>query len=113
MTIQNFMAEQIERIGLALAEFIGTTDPSRLSWQPEIPGGAPTRSVLEQIGECIAVNRRFAALLRGEEVPPQPGGATGTVPASPEEAQADIITSAEELAAAVRALKDAGLDKIY
>jgi hypothetical protein len=113
MSVQDFMAEQIERMGAALADFIDTTEPSRLAWRPELPGSAPTRSILEQAGECIAVNRRFAALLRGDEDAVQPGGTVGVSPANAEDARSELIASAGELAAAVRALDAAGLERTY
>ena len=106
MTIQEYVAEQTERVATALADFVGTTDPARLSWEPSLEGGGKGRSVLDQMAECIAVNFRFAALLRGEPAPEAPAA-----PQSAADAQAQIVASAEQLAAAIRALTDSDLEK--
>ena len=49
----------------SFAHFIATTPDDRLVWHPHIEGAAPTRSILEQVSECVGVNRMMAALLRG------------------------------------------------
>lgn len=113
MTAQEFMAEQIERMGESLASFIETTDAAKRPWKPEIAGSAPTRSALEQAGECIATNRYFAALLRGEQVDMPAGGAKAVVLQDAEEARTLLMESSTELAAAVRAMDDASLDQPY
>ena len=66
MDVRVYMADQIVRIGVSLSGFLESTDPERLHWKPGLNGSAPTRSVLELVGECVAVNKRFASLLRGE-----------------------------------------------
>lgn len=111
MNAQDYMAEQIERMGLALAHFAASTAPKRLTWQPSVEGSAPTRSILEQIAECVGVNNSFAALLRGEGPP------TGAM-AIPEftrvhEAQIQLIASTTVLADAVRGLEDDALTRTF
>lgn len=113
MTTQELLAEQIERMGESLAHFIETTSPEQRTWKPQVTGSAPTRSVLEQASECIAVNRNFAALLRGEQVEVPTGGAVGKELLDLEEARTELIESSRELAAAVRALDEEALDRRF
>ena len=113
MNAQEYMAEQIERMGQTLAHYVGTTDAARLTWQPRIEGSAPTRSVLEQVGECVVINRHFAALLRGES-PTMPAGSwIGPDFADGQDAQTQLIASATELAQAVRIFPDADMPRTY
>jgi DinB superfamily len=113
MTVQEFMADQIERMAAGLASFIESTAPDRVSWRPEAPGGAETRSALEQAQECVAVNRYFAALLRGEQLDIPAGGVRGTPLEGVEDARKQLSESSAELAEAIRALSDAALAKTY
>ena len=113
MNAQEYMAEQVERIGPILAHYVATTDPSKLDWEPAVEGSAPTRSVLEQIGECVVVNRHFAALLRGENPPLPAGGWTHEGFADSQDAQEQLIASANELAQAIRAFDDDGLARTF
>jgi hypothetical protein len=107
MTIQNYAADQTERMAASLAHFVATTDPSRLGWELSAEGGGHTRSILDQIAECVVVNRRFAALLRGEPAPaPTPRFTDG------QDAQAQIVSSAGELAVAIRAVADDALETL-
>ena len=115
MTAQEYIAEQTERMGTILAHYVATTAPDKLHWQPTAEGSAPTRSVLEQIGECVAVNRLFAAMLCGKDVKMPPGGFAGLGFANGEEAQAQaqLIASAAELAAAIRPLSEEALEQNF
>ncbi len=106
MTIQDYIAEQTERVAAALADFVGTTPPDRLLWEPSLEAGGQGRSVLDQMAECISVNFRFAALLRGETAPEAP-----PAPQSAADAQAQIVASGDKLAAAIRGLTDEDLEK--
>ncbi len=105
MTLQDCIAEQTERVAAALADFAATTAPDRLHWEPTGEGGAKGRSVLDQIAECIGVNFRFAALLRGEPAPEAP-----LAPQSAAEAEQQLTASAGALAATIRALSDDALE---
>ena len=107
MTIQEYVADQTERIAASLSHFVATTDPARLSWELTAEGGGHTRSVLDQIAECVGVNHRFAALLRGELTPDIP-----SAPHSAAEVEAQLTASAGELAAAIRAVPDNALDNV-
>src|ERR1051325_6782116 len=102
MTVQEFMADQIERMAAGLASFIETTAPDRISWRPEAAGSAETRSALEQAQECIAVNRYFAALLRGEQLEIPAGGVRGTPLEDVEDARSQLEESSSELAESIR-----------
>ncbi len=107
MTLQDYVAEQTERVAAALADFAATTAPDRLHWEPTSEGGGQTRSVLNQITECIGVNFRFAALLRGEpalDAPPAPQTAA--------EAQEQLTASAGALAATIRGLSEDALEAL-
>ena len=99
-SMYEWQAEVIENTAHNLAHYLGSTRSDRLEWQPELQGCAEVRSALAQIAECEGINRRFAAILRGE---------TPTPPAEEpyanlEDAQARLRDSARELADAVRAL---------
>lgn len=113
MNAQEYMAEQIERMGPILAHYVATTAPDKLTWQPHVEGSAPTRSVLEQIGECIVINHHFAALLRGEE-PTMPANSwKGPDIGNSQDAQNQLLASTTELAQAVRTFSDADMQRAY
>lgn len=111
MRIQDYVAEQMERMAESLAHFIGTTRADRLDWQPPAEEGGQTRSALQQVGECVVVNRYMAQLMRGEETPTAPSYEFAF--ASTEEAQRLLLESAMELADAIRGLSDADLDRDF
>jgi hypothetical protein len=114
MTVFEFQATRIERIAEALAHFVATTEPDKLEWRVPLHG-AQTRTILELVGECIIVNRYAAALLRGETDLLQPRF-DGDMPApfaDAVDAQSQLISSAAEVAAAVRGLTEGALDREY
>ena len=113
MTVQQFMADQIVRIADSLASFLESTDQAKVSWQPDPPGSAPARSALELAQECVAVNRYFAALLRGERVEAPPGGVRGTALADVADALRQLTESSADLADAIRSLDDDAFAKTY
>ena len=113
MTAQEYMAEQTERMGPMLAYFVAATAPDKLKWEPSAEGSAPTRSVLDQIAECVGVNRRFAALLRGDEILPSAGNSPVPEFTDAQDAQDQIIASASELAASIRGLDDEALERTF
>jgi len=112
MKVQEYIARQTERMGDSLAHFIATTPEDRLVWHPSVEGSAPTRSILEQVSECVHVNRRIAALLRGGK-PPTDAEAAAPKFANGQDAQEQLVISARELAAAIRTMKDADLSNVY
>lgn len=110
MTIFEWQANIIERGGATLAHALATTPEDRLDWHPSADPQSKTRSTLDQAAECIDVNRRMTALLRGET----PGPPASERPfANGQEAQEQIRESAKELADAVRGLDEEALTRIY
>ena len=109
MTVFEFQASRIETTSELLAHALATTAPDKQDWRPALAGSVPTRSALEQVGECVLVNRYFAALLRGESPEGNPLGLGVPDFASAEDAQSELLASANGLAAAVRALPDEAL----
>lgn len=110
MTVTDYIARQTERIADSLAHFVASTPDDRLVWHPALEKSAQTRSVLEQITECIAVNRLIASILRGAE------GVTGypeVAVANGQDAQEQLVMSARELAAAIRALSPEDLTRSW
>ena len=113
MSIQEYMGRQTERMGDSLAHFVATTPEDRLVWHPSIEGAAPTRSILEQVAECVVVNRLIATLIRGGKLdPPDPNAAPHKF-ANGQDAQEQLVTSARELAAAIRMMSDADLARTF
>ena len=113
MTVPEYIARQTERMADSFAHFIATTPDDRLVWHPHIEGAAPTRSILEQVSECVVVNRMMAALLRGGKVEPTNPNSPPIKFANGQDAQEQLVTSARELAAAIRMMPEADLARIY
>ncbi|MCW3099690.1 MAG: DinB superfamily [Chthonomonadaceae bacterium] len=114
MHVPEYMATQTERMTDSLANFIATTREDKLAWQPQIEGSVPTRSVLEQVAECVVVNRMIAALLRGETPPPPAvSAAPPLVLATGAEAQEQLRASGTELAGAIRTMTEEDLERAY
>ncbi len=109
MTVQEYAAQQTERIGESYCQFLKSTHTERLSWRPSWPGSAETRSILELTAECIAVNHAFAAIMRGSEGSMKPG----LIPGSAEEACSQLHASVDDLAAAIRALSAEDLERSF
>ena len=113
MRIPEYMASQTERMADSLAHFIRTTPEDRLVWHPALEGGAPTRSILEQTAECVTVNRMMAILIRTGEPPAAVPEEEGVHFANGQDAQEQLVMSARELSAAIRAMQDDDLRRIY
>ncbi len=111
MTLGQWQARLIVKSAKILATFVESTDPERLKWRPSIGDESSTRSVLEQVGECIFANIRFRHIFLGQE-PPAPPEEWDTF-ASAEDAKLQLIESATELAAIVATLDSASLAKEY
>jgi hypothetical protein len=109
MKPQHLLAEQIERIADSMAYFIETTSPDVLAWNPEMPGSAGSRSILQMVAECVAVNQRFTAKLsdKDSETIQEPGFESG------EEAVKQILDSGRTFAAVIRTLPDEALSSTY
>jgi hypothetical protein len=113
MTVMEFQAKKIERIAEALAHYVATTREDRLTWEVPGEGEAKGRSALDMVSECVVTNKMFAALLRGETPDVQAARANAPTFTDAETANAQLIASGKELGAAVRALTDADLARIF
>ncbi len=113
MNVPEYMARQTERMADSLAHFIATTPEDKLVWHPQMEGSAPTRSILEQVGECVAVNRLIASLLRSGKPPEASPGRTAPAFANGQDAQEQLVASARELAEAVRGMSEEDLTRTY
>jgi hypothetical protein len=113
MNVPEYVAHQTERMTDGLAHFVATTQQDRVQWQPQTEGSCPTRSVLEQIAECVVVNRMIAAGLRGETPLAPVSAGPPLVFTSSADAQEQLQASGAELAAAIRAMTEADLERMY
>src|SRR5262245_19074685 len=114
MTVFEFQASRIERIAIAMSQFLASTRPDKLDWHPPIEG-ADTRTIYEMVSECIQTNLNCAASLRatGDEAQPTRGNPKEMNFSSPEDAGNRLIGSARELASAVREMRASDLDRDY
>ena len=108
MTIFEWQGNLCEMMSHRVAHFVETTREDWLDKRPAIDDSSQTRSVLEQIGECVRINRAAAAHLRGE----QPEKSEWT-PANSEEAQRELIASAKAYADAIRAQDESVFGKKF
>ncbi len=92
-----------------MASFVESTQVAVLDWRPEMPGSAGTRTVLEMVGECVTVNRRFAAKLAGEDEE----GLSGPTLVGPDDAASQIAESGRKLAEAIGSVSDEALARDY
>lgn len=113
MTLFEWQAKLIERAAIFLGHTLETTAPDKQGWSPTCEGDAKARSPLEQVGECIGFNKMCAAVLSGATLPPTDGHEMPAAPASAEQAKADLIASANELAEVVRNLDESSLTRSY
>lgn len=113
MKVTEYLANQTERIAAGLANFISTTNPDKLNWKPELPGSKGTRSVLEQVSECVQVNLMMAKLFRGESVTATSGGMPVLEFSDTAAAKEALIESAAEFASVIRNLDETALEKTY
>jgi hypothetical protein len=109
MTIQEFQARKIERVARTIAHFVVTTPEDKLDWCPATCDASCTRSVLDQVRECVAVNRSFAALLRCDACASTDSRAIVDLIS----AQEELMASARELAEVVRVLPDEALSRCF
>jgi hypothetical protein len=112
MNVLEYQAEQIVRSAKMVAYWVETTDPTRLAWEPKAEAESSTRSILDQLGECIGVNYMMAAALK-EEGPGSPDGGDRPAPVDGAQACRELVTSAEALASVVRDLGEDALTKTY
>lgn len=90
-----------------MASFIESTQADVLHWRPETPDSKGTRTILEMVAECVAVNNRFAAKLTGlNEGDIAEPNLVGT-----EDAVSQIVESGQNLAEVVGGLSDEALTR--
>ena len=112
-TVPEYIARQTERFAETLAHGLETTAEDKRGWRVAVEGSAPTRSALEQVAECVVINRYIAALLRGDVSAPPAGGFPELTFADVQDAQTQLRASARELAEAIRPLDDERLNRSY
>ncbi|MCS6776554.1 MAG: DinB family protein [Chloroherpetonaceae bacterium] len=113
MNVTDYVARHTERMAENLAHFVATTPDDKLVWHPAVANQAPTRSVLEQISECVNVNRAFATLIRTGKLDTPPGEWPPIHFANGLDAQEQLVHSARELAEAIRSMSEADLHRAY
>jgi hypothetical protein len=111
--VPDFVARQTERMAESLAYFLTTMSEEQLRWRPEAQEGATTRSALDQISECVTVNRYMAELIRNGAIQPPPGGWPDIAFQDAADAQAQLRESARELAEALRAMTPEDMARDY
>ena len=110
-SIAAWQARLIVKSAAILADFVKSTREDRLRWQPSIDENSKTRSVLEQVGECIFANERFCQILLGD-APPRPPENWDTFEGA-EDAVQKLVESANRLAELVGAMDSAALARDY
>lgn len=111
MTIGQWQARLILKSASFMATFVESTPDDKARWRPSIDEKSQTRSILEQVGECIFANVRFFHILQGE-TPPSPPAEWDTFE-SKEVAIQELTRSAQALADVVEKLDSAALAKEY
>lgn len=111
MTIAEYQARIIEKCAHFMGLFVMSTPEDRLRWRPAIDEKSKTRSILDQVGECIFANQRFVHYLRSETPPPAPE--EWDTFANADEAVAILKESATKLAAIVRTMSSEDLARTY
>jgi hypothetical protein len=110
MTVFEWQARVTERSAKSLAHYVETTSADRLDWAPVMDNSTDTRSVFELVFECCRLNRRIAGVLKGSSS--APSDSTHHYRTA-REAVDDILSSATELAAAIRGLSEECVEKTY
>ena len=113
MTVQEYLAKRTLGIAEGFVHFLKLTPEDRRDWRLEATDGSHTRSMLEQAGECVSVNRMFAKMLKGESFAPGEDPMAEAKFENIEEAEKLLLESAAVLASAIRELPDASLEKTF
>jgi hypothetical protein len=110
-TLAQFQARQIVKASLFMAKFVESTREDKLRWRPSTEESSCTRSVLEQVGECIFANIRFRHFLQGETAPAPPADWDSFTSAA--DAVSQLRDSADRLAVVIAAMDNESLSKNY
>ena len=105
MSLAEWQARQIEKAAKILSHFVENTRPDLRDWRPATEEASKTRSVMEQLNECIYANHRVLCYLRGEVPVAQ------TTYESLPEANEALHAGAKELADEVRKIQSSGLGR--
>jgi hypothetical protein len=109
MNMFDWHATMIEHQAKMLAHTLETTPEERLIWCPKAENEeSKCRTALDQAGECIRVNNRFAAVLSGRD---PAAGEEGDL--TPQNAPQRVRESAATFAAVVRNLKEEDLGTVH
>lgn len=108
MTALEWQAASTVVAAQRLAHFIKTTQEDKLEWGPQSELGHAGRSAMDQVGECIRLNRSFASVLRGEG-PKQ----TEVDVSNPAVCCDQVIDSARDLAGAIGKLDESALGQTF
>ncbi len=96
-TAFEFQANIAQRAAKLLAHSLQNTQEDKLNWRPSCDESSKTRTVMEQVIECIRVNFRIGASLKGADA-----GDMAEEPTSIEEAVDQLLESGEYLSSAIR-----------
>src|SRR5262245_53455300 len=108
MNMFEWQGQSTEAAAKRLAHFVKTTREDWLEKAPKTEEASDTRSVVDQVSECVRVNRRFAALLEGRELAPDE-----TVWTDPNELCNLLVESATSLGAIIAKQDESMLGKTY
>jgi len=108
MTIFEWQANTSERSAGFLAHFVKTTDPDWIDKCPAVDEKSKTRSILDQLAECVTVNRRAAAALSGKALPEEELKFVDV-----DDACSQLVASAKEYGSVVRGLDESVMEKSF
>ena len=106
MNLQEYLAKHTTKMAQVLTHFVLSTDQSKLDWTPDYPGSAGTRSTMDQVKECIAVNGFFRGKLLGDNKPPAGPLGSEVICTDSADALKQLQKSADALAAVILAFTD-------
>ncbi|MHB8635411.1 MAG: DinB family protein [Fimbriimonadaceae bacterium] len=110
-TLAQWQARQIEKAAHILSVFVESTPEDKLRWRPMADEKSNTRSVLDQVGECVFANNRFRSIFSGDPLPTPPDNFDTF--SSGADATAQLKASANALANLIREMDSAALAKEY
>src|SRR3979409_1081788 len=106
MTIFEWQGSSAERGAGFLAHFVKSTDPDWIDKCPAVDEKSKTRSILDQVAECVTLNRKAAATLAGTALPDEELKFVDV-----DDACNQLVSSAKQYAEVVRGLDESVFDK--